>query len=200
MLDTTFDGTGANGVPLFLKFGILHPALVDLKIMGMVIQPSPLKKVDDFEDMALEQVIGSRFEPALCFDFLVRKGGVGRFTQMLQRMIPIHDLHLSGKRSATKFQIERGSMARPIQAAWISAAAFASFALVPIAGLLAAPAAARLPAIAAASLAALAALGALGGHLGGAPRVRAALRVTLGGGLAMAVTAAIGRLLGVMVG
>jgi len=96
--------------------------------------------------------------------------------------------------------IERGTMARPLQAAWISAAAFASFALVPIAGLLVAPETARLPAIAAVSLTALAALGALGGHLGGAPLVRAALRVTLGGGLAMAVTALIGRLLGVVMG
>jgi len=37
-------------------------------------------------------------------------------------------------------------------------------------------------------------------HLGGAPLGRAALRVTMGGTLAMAVTALIGRLLGVSVG
>ena len=60
--------------------------------------------------------------------------------------------------------------------------------------------AARIPAIAALSLLSLAALGGLGGHLGGAPLGRASLRVTLGGALAMAVTAAIGRLLGVSVG
>ena len=46
-------------------------------------------------------------------------------------------------------------------------------------------------------VASLAALGALGGHLGGAPKLRAALRVTGGGALAMAVTGLIGRLLGV---
>jgi VIT1/CCC1 family predicted Fe2+/Mn2+ transporter len=96
--------------------------------------------------------------------------------------------------------IDRASLARPLQAAWISAASFASFATIPIAALLLAPVAARIPTIAAASLASLAALGAFGGHLGGAPRGRAALRVTLGGGLAMAVTAAIGRILGVSVG
>jgi hypothetical protein len=39
-----------------------------------------------------------------------------------------------------------------------------------------------------------------GGHLGGAPLGRAALRVTIGGALAMAVTAAIGRLFGVVAG
>ena len=96
--------------------------------------------------------------------------------------------------------IEKTARARPMQAAWISAASFASFALIPISALLLAPAALRIPMIAAFSLVSLAALGAFGGYLGGAPRGRAALRVTLGGGLAMAVTAAIGRLLGVSVG
>src|ERR1700722_5270859 len=95
--------------------------------------------------------------------------------------------------------IDQTSLARPMQAAWISAASFASFAVVPIVALLAAPAASRIPAIAATSLVTLAGLGAFGGHLGGAPLGRAALRVTIGGALAMAVTAAIGRLLGVSV-
>jgi hypothetical protein len=49
-------------------------------------------------------------------------------------------------------------------------------------------------------LVSLAALGAFGGYLGGAPLGRASLRVTLGGALAMAVTALIGRILGVSVG
>ena len=96
--------------------------------------------------------------------------------------------------------IEPAAMARPFQAAWISAASFASFALVPIAALWVAPATWRIPTIGVISLASLAALGAFGGHLGGASRVRAALRVTFGGALAMAVTATIGRLLGVSVG
>jgi len=96
--------------------------------------------------------------------------------------------------------IDQTSLARPLQAAWISAASFASFAVVPILALLTAPTALRIPVIAALSLASLAMLGALGGHLGGAPPGRAALRVTLGGSLAMAVTALIGRVLGVSVG
>jgi VIT1/CCC1 family predicted Fe2+/Mn2+ transporter len=96
--------------------------------------------------------------------------------------------------------IDPTELSRPLQAAWISAASFASFALVPIVGLLVAPAAARILVIAALSLASLAALGAFGGYLGGAPIVRAALRVTIGGALAMTVTAAIGHLLGVSLG
>ena len=92
------------------------------------------------------------------------------------------------------------SRARPVQAASTSAASFGFFALVPIGVLLVAPDALRVPAIAAVSLMSLAGLGALGGHLGGAPLGRAALRVTLGGGLAMAVTAVVGRLFHVAVG
>ena len=96
--------------------------------------------------------------------------------------------------------ISGASIARPIQAACISAASFASFAALPVLALVGAPASLRSPAIALISLASLAALGALGGHLGGAPMGRASLRVTIGGALAMAVTAAIGRVLGGSVG
>ena len=95
--------------------------------------------------------------------------------------------------------IDQTSLARPMQAAWISAASFASFAVIPIVALVVAPASLRIPVIAALSLVSLAALGAFGGHLGGAPLGRASLRVTLGGALAMAVTAVIGRILGVSV-
>lgn len=96
--------------------------------------------------------------------------------------------------------IEKGALARPFQAAWISAASFATFAMVPIVALLVVPATFRIYAIAILSLASLAVLGGVGGRVGGASVGRAALRVTVGGGLAMAVTAAIGRLVGVSVG
>ena len=96
--------------------------------------------------------------------------------------------------------LEPSALARPMQAAWISAASFASFALVPLGAFLVAPAAFRVPMIAIVSLASLAALGAFGGYLGGAPVGRATLRVTLGGGLAMAATAIIGRVFGAVFG
>jgi VIT1/CCC1 family predicted Fe2+/Mn2+ transporter len=96
--------------------------------------------------------------------------------------------------------IDRATLARPLQAAWISAVSFAAFAIVPIVALLVSPAAWRIPMIAVFSLVSLAALGSFGGHLGGAPLGRAALRVTLGGALAMTVTALIGKILGVSVG
>jgi vacuolar iron transporter family protein len=88
------------------------------------------------------------------------------------------------------------SRARPLQAAVTSAASFASLALVPIAALLLAPAAHRPLTIAIAALAALGIMGALGGHFAHASRTRAALRVLVGGGLAMAVSALVGRFFG----
>ena len=96
--------------------------------------------------------------------------------------------------------IDQTALARPLQAAWISATSFAFFAVVPIVALLVASPTVRIPLIAAVSLVSLAALGAFGGYLGGASLGRASLRVTIGGALAMAVTALIGRLLGVSVG
>jgi VIT1/CCC1 family predicted Fe2+/Mn2+ transporter len=95
--------------------------------------------------------------------------------------------------------VDPTQLARPLQAAWVSAVSFASFSLVPLLTHLAAPVALRAWTVALVSLAALGSLGGLGAHLGGAPRLPAAVRVTLGGGLAMAVTAGVGRLVGVAV-
>jgi VIT1/CCC1 family predicted Fe2+/Mn2+ transporter len=86
-------------------------------------------------------------------------------------------------------------LARPVQAAASSAASFAVGALVPLVVALAAPAAA----IVAVTLVGLAALGALGARLGGAPPLRPALRVAVGGAAAMALTAAVGTLFDVTV-
>lgn len=112
--------------------------------------------------------------------------------------LSVHDR--LGAHMRDELGIDEASLARPVQAAWISAASFASFALVPIAALLLAPASLRIPAIGAVSLLSLAVLGGFGGHLGGAPLGRAAFRVTLGGALAMALTAAIGHVVGAWVG
>jgi VIT1/CCC1 family predicted Fe2+/Mn2+ transporter len=96
--------------------------------------------------------------------------------------------------------LEGATLARPLQAAVVSALSFALFALIPIAALLVAPSALRPHVVAAISLLSLGVLGAIGARLGGARALVGGLRVTLGGGLAMIVTALIGRLFGVVVG
>jgi VIT1/CCC1 family predicted Fe2+/Mn2+ transporter len=84
--------------------------------------------------------------------------------------------------------------ARPIQAALASGAAFASGAALPLVTAALAPAGAVGPTVAALSLPFLAALGALAARVGRASVARGALRVTFWGAIAMALTAAIGRL------
>ncbi len=128
----------------------------------------------------------------------VKRGVENELAMRVAEQLSAHDR--LGAHMRDELGIEQATLARPFQAAWISAASFACFALLPIAALLVAPASLRIPAIAALSLLSLAALGAFGGHLGGAPRGRAALRVTLGGAAAMALTAAVGHVFGVVAG
>jgi len=92
--------------------------------------------------------------------------------------------------------LEPSRMARPVQAAIVSAGSFAGLATLPVFALLLAPSSMRIAMIAVVSLLGLGLLGAIGGRLGGAPMWRASLRVVIGGGAAMAVTALIGHLLG----
>jgi VIT1/CCC1 family predicted Fe2+/Mn2+ transporter len=89
--------------------------------------------------------------------------------------------------------------ARPIQAAFTSAASFAVGAAMPLFVTAIAPAAVLIPFVSASSLAVLALLGALSARAGGAGVMAGALRVTFWGGLAMAMTAGIGRLFGAVV-
>jgi len=86
--------------------------------------------------------------------------------------------------------------ARPLQAAIASAASFAAGAIIPLLTAALSPAGPRSIVIAAVTLVALCALGVLGATLGGAPRTRAALRVGIGGALALGVTYGIGALFG----
>jgi VIT1/CCC1 family predicted Fe2+/Mn2+ transporter len=88
------------------------------------------------------------------------------------------------------------ALARPLQASLSSAAAFTVGALIPLLAAVVSPSSPRLAVVALAALIALAALGALGARLGGAPLGTGALRITLLGALAMAITAGIGALVG----
>lgn len=86
--------------------------------------------------------------------------------------------------------------ARPLQAAFASAATFAVGAGVPILTILLAPATALVMAVSVVSLLCLVALGAVAARIGGAPILVGAARVTMWGVLAMLATAAVGRLFG----
>ena len=89
--------------------------------------------------------------------------------------------------------------ARPVQAAFTSAATFAVGAAMPLLMVIVSPSAWLVPVVSLASLGFLAVLGAVGAQAGGADVVRATARVTFWGALAMAATAGIGRLFGTVV-
>jgi VIT1/CCC1 family predicted Fe2+/Mn2+ transporter len=89
-------------------------------------------------------------------------------------------------------------VARPVQAALASAASFAVGAGLPLAVAWWSPPALLSIMVAGSSLLCLAVLGGLAAYVGGAGAVRGALRVTFWGALAMAATAAVGSLFGVV--
>jgi VIT1/CCC1 family predicted Fe2+/Mn2+ transporter len=89
--------------------------------------------------------------------------------------------------------------AQPLQAAWASALSFSAGAILPLVAIGVSPTSARAVICVAVTLVALALLGDTGARLGGAPRLRATLRVLAWGALAMAATAAIGAVVGTVV-
>ncbi|MBK7348466.1 MAG: VIT family protein [Gemmatimonadetes bacterium] len=105
-----------------------------------------------------------------------------------------------GAHARDELGMSETTRARPIQAALASAAAFAVGAALPVILVLAVPLARLTPVVMGASLVLLALLGALAAQLGGAPRLRGALRVAFWGAVAMGVTALVGRLFGATAG
>jgi vacuolar iron transporter family protein len=103
-----------------------------------------------------------------------------------------------GAHARDELGIIASQSARPVQAAFASAAPFAVGAASPLLVVLLAPASTVLWVVAGSSLLLLAALGAVAAQAGGARVLRAAARVTFWGALAMAATAGIGALFGVV--
>ena len=95
--------------------------------------------------------------------------------------------------------IDPGNLAQPTQAAWTSALSFSVGAAVPLITVALAPAGARIAVVIAVTLIALLGLGIAGARIGGAPQRRAALRVAIGGAVAMGVTMGTGALVGTAV-
>lgn len=104
-----------------------------------------------------------------------------------------------GAHARDELGISEITTARPVQAAFTSAATFAIGAAMPLLMVLISPVSSLIPVVTAASLAFLALLGAIGAQAGGADILRATARVTFWGALAMALTAGIGALFGTVV-
>jgi VIT1/CCC1 family predicted Fe2+/Mn2+ transporter len=104
-----------------------------------------------------------------------------------------------GAHARDELGISEATAARPVQAALASAAAFSVGAALPLLMTLATPNSFVVEGVAITSLLFLALLGVVGAKIGGADLLKAAIRVTFWGMLAMAVTAGIGAVFGTQV-
>ena len=103
-----------------------------------------------------------------------------------------------GAHARDELGISDSLAARPVQAALASAGMFSVGAVLPLLIVVLFPVAAVMWAVSGSSLLFLALLGSLSARAGGAPVVVAAARVTFWGALAMALTAGVGALFGVV--
>jgi len=108
----------------------------------------------------------------------------------------LHDHDAVAAHARDELGIDHDDLANPTQAALASAISFACGAVVPIIAALIASSRQGAVAIVITSLLALAVSGAVGARIGGGQKMRAALRVLIGGGAAMAITALIGHIVG----
>lgn len=108
----------------------------------------------------------------------------------------LHDNDAVKAHARDELGIDHDDLANPTQAALASAVSFACGAAVPIIAALIVHSNHGAAAIVGASLVALAISGAIGARVGGGHKIRAALRVLIGGGAAMVITAFIGHVIG----
>jgi VIT1/CCC1 family predicted Fe2+/Mn2+ transporter len=130
-------------------------------------------------------------------DIYVRRGLDRALARQVAQQLMAKDALTAHARD--ELGISEITTARPIQAALASAASFTVGAAMPLLMVFVSPARALVPVVSAASLGFLALLGAIGARAGGANVLRATVRVTFWGALAMAFTAGIGKLFGTVV-
>ena len=114
--------------------------------------------------------------------------------KQVARQLMAHDA--LGTHARDEIGISSTLSARPIQAAFASAAAFAVGAVMPLLCVIFASDRLIVPLVAVTSLIFLALLGALAAYAGGAKVLPGAVRVTFWGALAMAITAGVGAIFG----
>jgi VIT1/CCC1 family predicted Fe2+/Mn2+ transporter len=134
---------------------------------------------------------GERAELAAIY---VARGLEPALAQQVSDQLMAHDA--LGAHARDELGITETLSARPIQAAFASAASFAVGAALPLLMAALAPQSAMIVLVAATSLVFLALLGGLAAHTGGAGVAAGAWRVTFWGALAMALTAGVGALFG----
>jgi len=144
------------------------------------------QELEDFPEAELRELT----------EIYVRRGLDRELAREVARQLHRHDALGAHLRDELNLSVDE--MANPVQAAVTSAVSFSLGAAIPLLVGWWTRGGGRLLALALAALVGLAAIGAIGARLGGALGGRAAARVLIGGGLAMAITTLIGRLVGVV--
>jgi VIT1/CCC1 family predicted Fe2+/Mn2+ transporter len=127
----------------------------------------------------------------------VKRGLDKALASQVAEQLMAHDA--LGAHARDELGISDATAARPIQAGLASAAAFSVGAALPLLLVLVTPNSFVVEAVSIASLLFLALLGVVGAKTGGSSMLKAAIRVTFWGALAMAVTAGIGAVFGTRV-
>ncbi len=155
----------------------------DTEAADLALEKLSLEQNFEFEMAELAQIYEGRgLEPGLA----------GQVAEQLMA----HDA--LGAHARDEIGILDSGVAQPVQAAFSSAGTFIVGAALPLMVAWAIPGPRQIAAVATASLAFLAVLGALAARAGGASITVGAFRVTFWGALAMALTAVVGRLFGVI--
>ena len=155
----------------------------DTERADLELERKALDENFDIEKLELAQIYEERgLEPALAAE--------------VAQQLMAHDA--LGAHARDEIGISHVVSARPLQAAWSSAAAFTIGAALPLCVAWLVPGMRLIPAVAVASLVFLAGLGGIAARAGGASIPVGAVRVTVWGALAMALTAMVGRLFGVV--
>lgn len=153
----------------------------DTEEAELAIERTKLKQNNKGEHQALTAIYVARgLEPLLA-------------NQVAQQLIAYDEL---GAYARDELGISEKFRARPLQASLAAACSFALGASMPLIITAIAPQARLIPFVSLSSLAVLALMGGLAAHAGGAKVIMGAVRVTFWGGLAMAMTACIGWLVG----
>ncbi|HEY7928673.1 MAG TPA: VIT family protein [Steroidobacteraceae bacterium] len=144
----------------------------------------------DLERERQELAREPRHEHAELAGIYVQRGLTPALADQVATQLMAHDA--LGAHARDELGLSSATQPRPLQAALASGSSFTAGALFSVLLVLVAPRRLLVPVIAGASLLALAILGTVSARSGGAPVATSALRVTLWGALAMALTAAAG--------
>lgn len=160
-----------------------------------VLNPTPKQADLARERKELSENVG--FELDELAEIYVKRGLDQALARQVAEQLMAKDALMAHARD--ELGISEITTARPVQAALTSASTFAIGAAMPLLMVVVSPTRGLVPIVTAASLGFLALLGAIGAKAGGANILRATLRVTFWGALAMALTAGIGAAVGTVV-